>query len=355
MKYLRIFIIIAILCFTCSCTSGSIKSAKNFNDSSLPQENSNDISFISASYEASESMNDTSSSESKDDQQNSSDQTSKINRSVASVNSSSIINSKASSISSSSPANIDNSSQAHTSSDNKDSFSSSKSSSSVVEELTFEWEITNGKVKLARYTGNAKNVDIPEKYNNMPVEIIGYDSFRSTPAQIVTTPNTLKKIELGAFGASKVKVLNISQNVSVIENFLFENTNTVEAVNVDSKNNYFCSVDGILFNKNKTVLVYYPNHKSGISYTVPNSVQLFDVGCFSQNRIIETIYIPSSVIYLDWGAMSNCTALKSIYFEGNAPTVPSAPFNGTYDAKIYYHENTHGWTNPWWNLPIEKY
>jgi hypothetical protein len=46
----------------------------------------------------------------------------------------------------------------------------------------------------------------------------------------------------------------------------------ITAINISPNHPHYSSVDGVLFNKNRTVLILYPKKKQGTSYTVPNSV-----------------------------------------------------------------------------------
>jgi len=65
---------------------------------------------------------------------------------------------------------------------------------------------------------------------------------------------------------------------------------------VDENNNDYSSLDGVLFNKNKTILLKYPTGSSRVSYTVPSSVETIEGRSFailleSDNNTLRTIIL----------------------------------------------------------------
>lgn len=57
--------------------------------------------------------------------------------------------------------------------------------------------------------------------------------------------------------------------------------NALTAFEVAAENTHFAAVDGVLYNKDLTVLIKYPTGKNGTSYTVADSVRWIAVGAFS--------------------------------------------------------------------------
>lgn len=79
----------------------------------------------------------------------------------------------------------------------------------------------------------------------------------------------------------------------------FDMSTSLENIDVDLNNQYFTSVDGILFSKNMDTLIQYPIGKKQSKYVIPSSVKFIGFGAFSRqinlNQIIisdvtETIY-----------------------------------------------------------------
>ena len=117
----------------------------------------------------------------------------------------------------------------------------------------------------------------------------------------VELPLTLESIDAGAFmGCNALKEIYIPENVNSIvflnggynEDTLITFYNTF--VTVDKNNKTYRSEDGVLFNKDKTELIYYPQLKAETTYTIPNTVNTIGTFAFYNTQIKE-INIPSNV------------------------------------------------------------
>ena len=76
-----------------------------------------------------------------------------------------------------------------------------------------------------------------------------------------------------SWGNTQLTTINIPASVKKISElaYSFAYADNLTAINVNSGNRYYSSIDGVLFNKAKTRLVCYPRAKNtGRSYTVPN-------------------------------------------------------------------------------------
>ena len=88
----------------------------------------------------------------------------------------------------------------------------------------------------------------------------------------------------------------------------------------------YSSVDGVLFNKDKSSLLVYPCGKAG-SYTIPTTIDSISSG-FRNCIGLTSIVIPSSVNYIGTGAFENCTSLDSITINGDSVIVENYAFAG---------------------------
>ena len=64
---------------------------------------------------------------------------------------------------------------------------------------------------------------------------------------------------------------------------------------MDSKNKKYSSQDGVLFNKNKTKLLYYPYGKKQTKYTVPSGVKSIGDYAFEEAGHLTNVILPYSV------------------------------------------------------------
>lgn len=120
---------------------------------------------------------------------------------------------------------------------------------------------------------------------------------------------------------NNLKKITISKYISSIDEnggneISFSSCNSLTYIDVSEENNSFTSVDGVLFNKNKTEIVRFPTGRSG-NYEIPSSVTTVSNNCFEHCRNLENVAIPESVTYIVSKAFSYCTSLKEITIPSN--------------------------------------
>lgn len=159
---------------------------------------------------------------------------------------------------------------------------------------------------------------------------------------------SVRSIDYAAFvECPNLASVNIGKSVNSIDIYAFYGCTSLANFSVNAGNNYFSSdSNGVLFNKDKTMLISYPVGKTASSYTIPNSVKTIDDMAFMQEKNLKSVTIPDSVIKIGMGAFYECTNLKDVYYNGtqtqwnkisidntencNAPLLnASLHFNGT--------------------------
>ena len=129
----------------------------------------------------------------------------------------------------------------------------------------------------------------------------------------IVIPDGVETIEDCAFICNAVREFNIPASVKNIGmDVFYEDNPVIEAINVDENNTAYSSVDGVLYNKNKTELVEYPRGRKDSFYAVPEGVEIIIANFF--NASLKTIYIPKSVKEL--GEWTNLFTLEKILYPG---------------------------------------
>lgn len=137
-------------------------------------------------------------------------------------------------------------------------------------------------------------------------------------------PKSLKRIGPCAFRNISVEEFNIPENVESIAATFISSSN-LSRINVDSNNKYFTSVDGILFDKDSTRLIKYPENRDGNSYEVPNTVKTIDANAFLSCKNLKTITIADSVEEIGDSAFYG-SELKTINLGGGITNISNKPF-----------------------------
>ena len=153
-------------------------------------------------------------------------------------------------------------------------------------------------------------IDTDENENRYP-----YILYCCPPAKTgaYTVPDTVRELHWSAFNNStKLTSLNIPKSVRWLMNF--DNLTTLDsltAINIaqDSESDY-CTVNGILYNKDMTEMHYVPNAKSG-AVTVPEGVETI-YGAFYNCKKVTQVNIPASVNEIYEDSFDNCTALTKL-------------------------------------------
>jgi len=146
------------------------------------------------------------------------------------------------------------------------------------------------------------------------VDTIGFSAFGYCKnLTSITIPQTVIYITGHAFmQCNGLTSVYIPSTVTFFENNPFYDCSGLTAVNVDPANQYMVSVDGVLFNKGLTTIIYYPPAHSGTNYVIPSTVHYVRGGVFLNCTSLTSVTIPSSVTTIrDW-MFYGCTGLTSI-------------------------------------------
>ena len=114
---------------------------------------------------------------------------------------------------------------------------------------------------------------------------------------------------------SSLTNIELSKNVKITGARPFEGCYNLTDIIVSSNNPYHSSVDGVLFNKNKTELLCFPSG-AGTSYIIPSGVDVIGSYAFSFNKILKNVVLPTNIEEIEQDAFAYCWVLESI-------TVPS--------------------------------
>jgi len=120
----------------------------------------------------------------------------------------------------------------------------------------------------------------------------------------------------------------ITLGIRCIADFRIGSSCTVlQKIIVPEDNDIYSSLDGVLFNKDKTTLITFPQAKSG-TYAIPNSVTSIGRAAFSCCTGLTSITIPNRVTSISDGAFFGCTGLTSITIPNSITSIGDGAFTG---------------------------
>lgn len=175
----------------------------------------------------------------------------------------------------------------------------------------------------------------------------------------IIIPSTVETIWDGAFeGCESIKSFTIPSSVDSIVGNSFDKCNGLQTITVDPSNKKYSSVDGVLYNRDKTQLIWYPALKEG-TYTLPSTVSIMysfgfstctqlsgflqgknqnftvlDSVLYNKDKTVLIRYpslktgdftVPNILTKFSIHAFNYCAALESIHIYSNTP--PELPWN----------------------------
>ncbi|MDA7666667.1 leucine-rich repeat domain-containing protein [bacterium] len=169
------------------------------------------------------------------------------------------------------------------------------------------------------------SVSIPEG-----VTSIGERAFlRCSSLVSVTIPDTVTSVGGAAFhGCTGLTSVTIGEGVSSIGHGAFWGCTGLTAFEVDALNPAYSSLEGGLFDKDRTLLIQFPIGNQARSHAIPDSVTVIGFGAFSRCTGLTSITIPAGVTGIGDQAFSHCTGLTSITLPAGVKEIGSLAFQG---------------------------
>jgi len=161
----------------------------------------------------------------------------------------------------------------------------------------------------------------------------------------VTIPNNVKSVWYNAFfGCTSLTNVILGSGITILGGTAFGCCPSLTSITVDAHHPLLSSLDGVMFNKNKTRLYICPGGKAG-SYAIPEGVVDVGVEAFYYCNSLTNVTIPSTVTRFFELAFISCSNLMGVYFKGDSPVVYLPVFTADDNLTVYYYPWTSGWTD----------
>ncbi len=168
------------------------------------------------------------------------------------------------------------------------------------------------------------------------ISIGDYAFWNCTGLTSITIQNGVTSIGTGAFwNCTGLTSITIPSSVTSIGVNVFYNCTGLTDITVDSNNSSFCSESGVLFNKDKTTLIYYPLGKNDSSYTIPDGVTVIEQYAFYCNSKLTSVTIPSGVTSIGEMAFRECSGLTSVIVPSSVTSIEYNAFWCCFNLIIY--------------------
>ena len=207
----------------------------------------------------------------------------------------------------------------------------------------------SGSPQWYNYRGIIESVII-----NEGVTSVGSYAFQNcTAIKSVKLPDSLEQIGDNAFsGCSSLKSIELPAGIESIGYAIFQN----------------CSIDSLYYKGNvqewlkislprwsflECIDSLYISGELVENLVIPDGTRIIPDYAFTGYDKLKTVVIPATVTEIGEQAFQ-CSNLVYAEFLGDAPSIGANAFytslNDASNFVIYYHENTHGWSSPIWDV-----
>ena len=175
------------------------------------------------------------------------------------------------------------------------------------------------------------SVTIPDRVTTIPDS-----AFRGCSGLTsVTIGGGVTSIGDSAFsGCTGLTSITIPDSVTSIGYYAFSGCSGLKSINVSKNNSAYSSVDGILYDKNKTQIIHVPYAIQG-AITIPNSVTSIGYEAFYGCTGLTSITIPDSVTSIGSWAFYDCRGLTSVTIPDSVTSIGKYAFQGCKLQDIY--------------------
>ena len=150
------------------------------------------------------------------------------------------------------------------------------------------------------------------------VQTIGKNAFRESELSAISLPETVKAINADAFSYCKnLLSIHIPASITTIDPAAFSYCTSLLEITVDENNNSYCSVDGNLYSKDKTVLCQYALGKKATSFEIPETVTTIANSAFKGCVNLSSVIVYENTTTYNGLPFLDCFKLVEVINKGS--------------------------------------
>ncbi len=155
---------------------------------------------------------------------------------------------------------------------------------------------------------------IPTEIEGYKVVSIGWNAFLPIEVPGVVVPDSIEDFGNMFVDNTIIEHIKLGSGFNKFDANLFTGMSSLEKVIISENHPDYCTVDGVVFDKEMKTLIFYPENKQATVYAIPNSVTTIGENAFGNVKNLKKIYIPETVKNVKDDTFVICTALTEIYY-----------------------------------------
>lgn len=191
----------------------------------------------------------------------------------------------------------------------------------------YEYAIVDGEGMITICNEVENVLEVPAEIDGTKITSIYYGAFLSCSSKTIILPEGIKKIDENVF-AETLEHLTIPASCTEItgeEPFL--QLPNLQSITVNEGNTAYSSEDGILYNKDKSLLIAYPALKTGEEFKTPETVKEIAKSGFCYNINLKNVEL-TAVETIGEYAFEGCTNLENVKLTKSLKKVDKNAFLG---------------------------
>lgn len=149
-------------------------------------------------------------------------------------------------------------------------------------------------------------------------EVVFFPPAKSGSYEIPETVYDISAIDFEKCAITELVVPSTMGNIPINQ---LSSSSSLQAINVSPENSWFSSINGVLYDKEQKILIFYPRGAVAAEFVIPETVEIIAENAFSDNKNLKKVTLNADIEEIGAHAFANCTNLAEVISLAEYPPV----------------------------------